>query len=116
MTLNFEGLILGVFTFFIIGVSHPIVIKTEYYWGTRPWWLFLIAGFAALIAALLVDNITVSSMLGVVAFTAFWGIKELFEQKERVRKGWFPRNPRRIYQDEGEGAGAGGEENSGKGQ
>ena len=32
--MNFEGLLVGVFTFLIIGVSHPIVIKTEYYFGT----------------------------------------------------------------------------------
>ena len=31
MELYFEGLAIGAFTFFIIGVSHPIVIKTEYY-------------------------------------------------------------------------------------
>ena len=26
-----------------------------------------------------------------------WGIKEMKEQQERVRKGWFPRNPKRKY-------------------
>ena len=27
----------------------------------------------------------------------FWSIKEVFEQRERVRKGWFPKNPKRKY-------------------
>ena len=90
--MNFEGLLVGVFTFLIIGVSHPIVIKTEYYFGTRPWWIYLLTGLAALGAALFVEDMIISSLLGVLSFTAFWAIKELFEQEERVERGWFPRN------------------------
>ena len=44
-----------------------------------------------------VDNILVSSLLGVFAFSSFWTIKEVFEQEERVQKGWFPKNPKRKY-------------------
>ena len=95
--MNFEGLLVGVFTFLIIGVSHPIVIKTEYYFGTRPWWIYLLVGIAALAAALFVEDVIVSSLLGVLSFTAFWAIKELFEQEQRVERGWFPRNPKRRY-------------------
>ena len=85
------------FTFLIIGVSHPIVIKTEYYFGTRPWWIYLLVGIAALAAALFVEDVIISSLLGVLSFTAFWAIKELFEQEQRVERGWFPRNPKRRY-------------------
>ena len=95
--MNFEGLLVGVFTFLIIGVSHPIVIKTEYYFGTRPWWIYLLTGLAALGAALFVEDMIISSLLGVLSFTAFWAIKELFEQEQRVERGWFPRNPKHHY-------------------
>lgn len=95
--MNFEGLLVGMFTFLIIGVSHPIVIKTEYYFGTRPWWIYLLTGLAALGAALFVEDMIISSLLGVLSFTAFWAIKELFEQEQRVERGWFPRNPKRQY-------------------
>ena len=95
--MNFEGLLIGVFTFLIIGVSHPIVIKNEYYFGTRPWWVYLLVGIAALAAALFVEDVIVSSLLGVLSFTAFWAIKELFEPEQRVERGWFPRNPKRRY-------------------
>ena len=44
MQLNFYGLLLAVCTFLIIGICHPIVIKTEYYFGTRPWVAYLIIG------------------------------------------------------------------------
>ena len=32
-----------------------------------------------------------STIIGVTAFSCFWSILELFEQRECVRKGWFPR-------------------------
>lgn len=97
MFLNFEGLLIGISTFIIIGIFHPIVIKTEYYFGTRPWWVYLLAGIAALVGAIFVENIMISSILGVFSFSAFWAIKELFEQEQRVERGWFPRNPKRRY-------------------
>ena len=45
----FSGIAIALATFFIIGLFHPIVIKTEYYFGTRPWWIFLLAGIACII-------------------------------------------------------------------
>ncbi len=94
---HLTGLVIGICTFLIIGIFHPIVIKSEYYWGTRCWWVYLIAGILGVIGAVWVDNILVSSLLGVFSFSSFWGIKELFEQEQRVRKGWFPKNPKRTY-------------------
>ena len=91
------GLVIGICTFLIIGMFHPIVIKSEYYWGTRCWWLYLIAGILGVIGAVWVDNLLISPLLGVFSFASFWGIKELFEQEQRVRRGWFPKNPKRTY-------------------
>lgn len=95
MEMNFSGIIIGVATFLVIGLFHPLVIKAEYYIGVRSWWLFLLLGIAAGIASLLVTNLTLSIILGVVAFSSFWSIGEVFEQKKRVDKGWFPANPKR---------------------
>lgn len=93
--MNFEGLIAGICTFLIIGLFHPIVIKAEYYWGVRCWWIFLLVGIVAAATSLLIENLMISTLLGVFAFSSFWSIHELFEQRERVRKGWFPQNPKR---------------------
>ena len=90
-----EGIIIGISTFLIIGLFHPVVIKAEYYWGTRCWWIFLILGILGIIGALLVENILISSLLGVFAFSSLWTIKEVFDQRKRVLKGWFPMNPKR---------------------
>lgn len=92
----FEGLLIGVCTFIIIGVFHPIVIKTEYYTGTRFWWIFLLMGIGGTVGSLFVSSTFWASLLGVFAFSSFWTIKELFDQKKRVEKGWFPRNPNRT--------------------
>ena len=91
------GLIIGISTFLIIGIFHPIVVKAEYYWGTRCWWIFLVTGITGIILSLLTDNVLFAALLGVFAFSSFWTIKELFEQEERVRKGWFHKNPKRTY-------------------
>lgn len=92
---NLLGLIIGLCTFFIIGVFHPIVIKCEYYFGTRCWWWFLVLGLVCMALSVFVGNLFASALLGVTAFSAFWSILEIFEQQKRVQKGWFPRNPRR---------------------
>lgn len=89
------GLVIGICTFLIIGLFHPVVIKCEYYFGTKCWWWFLVLGIAGVAASFLVSDVLWSSLLGVFSFSSFWTIKEIFEQKERVEKGWFPANPDR---------------------
>ena len=91
------GITIGICTFLIIGLFHPVVVKAEYYWGTRCWWVFLLLGLASIVLSLMVSSIILSTLAGVFAFSSFWTIKEVFEQEERVKKGWFPKNPRRIY-------------------
>ena len=91
--MNFTGIITGLATFLIIGVFHPIVIKAEYYLGTRCWWIFLLAGIIFGAISLTVSNLILSTILGDTAISSFWSILELFEHKERVRKGRFQEGP-----------------------
>ncbi|MDR0430949.1 MAG: DUF4491 family protein [Tannerellaceae bacterium] len=97
--INIDGLLIGIITFLIIGLFHPIVVKAEYYLGTKCWWIFLLLGIAGTAASLFIesDSVFFSAICGVFAFSSFWSIKEVFEQKERVLKGWFPKNPKRKY-------------------
>lgn len=92
----FTGLALGAASFLIIGLFHPLVIGAEYRWGVRPWPVFLAAGVAGVAASAFVPNALVSGLLAIFGFSCLWTIRELFEQAERVRKGWFPRNPARA--------------------
>lgn len=93
--MNFSGIIIAVITFVIIGLFHPIVIKAEYYWGVKCWPLFAIIGIVLLGISLFVSNILIASAIGVTGCSSLWSILEIFEQRERVRKGWFPKNPKR---------------------
>ena len=91
---NCMGLLVGLLTFLIIGLFHPLVIKGEYYFGVKCWWAFLLAGLVCVVLSVLAENQIVSSLLGVVAFSCFWSIKEVFDQRKRVEKGWFPKRQR----------------------
>lgn len=93
--MNWFGIILGAAAFVLIGAFHPIVIKAEYHVGKKCWWAFALAGMAFSAVSLLVDDLVLSSVIGVLAFCCFWSILELFEQEKRVKKGWFPSNPKK---------------------
>lgn len=91
----FQGIIIAVATFLIIGIFHPVVIKSEYYFGTKCWPVFAIFGVACLVVSLFVEDVLVASIIGVTGCSLLWSILEIFEQRERVKKGWFPMNPKR---------------------
>lgn len=91
--MNFIGIIVGLATFLIIGLFHPLVIKAEYYLGSKCWWMFLLAGILFGALSVMIDNLIASTILGVTSFSSFWSIHELMQQKDRVRKGWFPEGP-----------------------
>lgn len=85
------GMLIGFTSFLIIGLFHPIVIKAEYYFTKKIFPLFILAGILFLIGSVIAANIFLSATFGVLGFTCFWSIKELFEQEKRVEKGWFPK-------------------------
>ncbi len=93
--LNFEGAAVGVIAFLIIGVFHPIVIKSEYYFTDRIWPVFLVVGILVIAGSFFVSNSLLAAILGVLGCSCIWSIRELHEQRERVEKGWFPSNPNR---------------------
>lgn len=91
----FDGLLIGLASFLIIGLFHPLVIKGEYYFGVKIWPVFLIAGIALCGASLITGNFIARAILAVAGFSSLWSILEIFEQRKRVQKGWFPKNPKR---------------------
>ncbi|MDR2682618.1 MAG: DUF4491 family protein [Dysgonamonadaceae bacterium] len=90
-THNLTGIVIGIATFLIIGLFHPLVIKGEYYFGVKCWWAFMLVGILGVAGSVFVDNTIGSALCGVTAFSSFWGIAELFAQRKRVEKGWFPK-------------------------
>jgi hypothetical protein len=92
---NLTGVAIGACTFLIIGAFHPLVVKGEYYFGVKCWRVFLLMGVAGLAAAVWVRETLPSALLSVAAFGSFWAILEVFEQRKRVARGWFPKRAAR---------------------
>ena len=57
--------------------------------------LAILAGIVFLAASLMIGNLYLSAAMGVTGCSCLWSILELKEQEKRVKKGWFPKNPRR---------------------
>lgn len=100
--MNYQGIVIGGIAFLAIGAFHPIVIKAEYYFTYRCWPVFWGAGGACLVASALSSDVIVSCSLAIVGFSSLWSIFELFEQRKRVERGWFPENPARKRARDGD--------------
>jgi len=96
--MNFTGLIVGVILFFFIGSFHPLVIKTEYYFGKRIWWTFFVGGLILSIWSMIVESEITSIVIGTMGFGMFWSTVEIFKQHKRVMLGHAKRNPNRKYE------------------
>lgn len=93
--MHIEGILIGLAAFVLIDLFHPLVIHGEYHFGTKIWPLFLIAGLLFCGLSLYIGQVVLSAILGVAGFSSFWSIGELFHQKRRVEKGWFPKKERK---------------------
>ena len=91
--MNLDGVVIGVTTFVLIGLLHPVVIKTEYYWGIKAWPLFMISGLVCIGASLITSGPVIPALLSITGFSLLWSIREIFSQRQRVKKGWYPQNP-----------------------
>ena len=93
--LNPQGIIIGFITFLLIGMFHVVVIKAEYYFSKSCWPVFLFLRIALAALSLFLQNVVLGGALALLGITCLWSILELFEQEKRVKKGWFPENPKR---------------------
>lgn len=76
-----DGLLIGFGAFLIIGLLHPVIIKAEFYVGTKVWPLFLVSGVLCIALSLFFTKCVLSSLLSVLGFSLLWSILELFQQK-----------------------------------
>lgn len=91
--MNVSGVFIGIMAFLLIGVFHPIVIKSEFYFGKKVWPCFLIVGIVCIGIAFFIKSNTISAIVAILGFSCLWSIHEIIEQEKRVEKGWFPKNP-----------------------
>jgi O-antigen/teichoic acid export membrane protein len=94
--LNYQGVLIGLAAFFIIGLFHPLVIKLEYRYGKRYWWLLFVPAIFFVILSLFLTRFY-SIIAGCLGFAFLWSTGEIFMQHNRVLKGQAKRNPDRKY-------------------
>jgi hypothetical protein len=95
MNENFIGPIAALATFIGIWAGHVLVRKIEY--GSvsikLPTICFALLGILLLIGSFLINSLTLSATLGILAMTALWDAYEFFRQEQRIIKGHAPANP-----------------------
>ena len=107
MTISFWGLVVGLCTFLIIGLFHPLVIKGYCWFGLKVRAWFAAAGVVTAAVSLLIPaettlGLVLSIVCGVVSFSCFWSILEVSEQRKRVARGWFTAGPGHVPDEEAE--------------
>jgi hypothetical protein len=90
-----EGLALGLFSLFAIGMGFVWVIRMEYHLGLLWWPYPLTLGILLVVGSLFVGDAGISALLGITGGSFIWGATELKEQAVRGELGWFPFNPNR---------------------
>ena len=95
-SLNWDAVIFGIASLFIMGAYYPVVIKGEYYFSQRIWPIFLVTGLTAIALSARMNGLScwLTAFFGA---TNLWAIVEIKEQTELVRQGKYPQNPRRKY-------------------
>jgi len=82
--MQFAGIVLGVYTFVMIGILHVGVVKLEKAIGSHFWPGFVVLGIVFGALSLYTDDVLVSALLGVSGFLFAWSGPELKKQKDRV--------------------------------
>lgn len=82
--MQYAGIIIGVYTFVMIGILHVSVVRIEREIGSYIWPVFLIFGVVIGGWSLFVSDVLTSALLGVSGFLFAWSGPELKKQKERV--------------------------------
>jgi len=82
--MQFAGIIVGIFTFIMIGVLHFAVVKIERVIGSHIWPCFVILGLVFGVVSVIVSDVLASALMGVSGFLFAWSGPELRKQRERV--------------------------------
>ena len=82
--MQYTGIIVGVYTFIMIGFLHFAVVKIERVIGSLIWPWFVLLGLVFGFASVMVSDVLSSALLGVSGFLLAWSGPELKKQRERV--------------------------------
>lgn len=92
--MGWQGLVVGLAVFAMIGVCHPLVVWLEYHVGKWVWWVLSAAGGVFFILSLFVGGV-LSVLLGGAGAAMFYSSLEVCRQHRRASLGHARRNPSR---------------------
>jgi hypothetical protein len=93
--MNWFGILVGIATFFIIGLGFVWVIRGERYLGYL-WWPYAMGlGIVCVIASLFIAADFGAALTGALGASLIWGSTELKEQAIRGELGWYPYHDRK---------------------
>lgn len=84
--MNFNGIIIAFLTGLLIWFGHIWVVKLYNATGTKMWYIPLFLGLVCISVSILSSGDLISAITAIAAVTFFWGIKELFEYKNKITK------------------------------
>ncbi|NJC96466.1 MAG: DUF4491 domain-containing protein [Anaerolineales bacterium] len=94
--MNWFGFLVGIVTFFIIGLGFVWVIRGERYFGYL-WWPYVMGlGALSVVASLFLSSDWGAVLLGSFGASLLWGSTELKEQAIRGELGWYPFRGKKI--------------------
>ena len=82
--MQYAGVLVGMYTFIMIGVLHVPVERIERVIDSQVWPWFVVLGILFGLASLMVVDVLSSALLGVSGFLFAWSGPELRKQRERV--------------------------------
>ena len=94
--MGFEGIVIGASAFLIIGLMHPVVIKTEYYIGTRAWPAFLVPGLILIGISLFPMPVWLAALLSILGFSLLWSITSCSSRRSASERAGSPETRRRA--------------------
>lgn len=92
--MGWQGLVVGLVVFAMIGVCHPLVIWLEYHVGKRVWRVLLAVGVVLFAVSIFVRGV-VSVLLGGGGAAMFYSALEVCRQHRRAALGRARKNPHR---------------------
>jgi hypothetical protein len=84
--MEYIGIYFGLYVLVTIGLYHILVVKLEAWFGVWPWIAFLLLGLACLYFSIVAKTAIWSMWWGYNAFLNLWSVKEMFDQRKRVRQ------------------------------
>jgi len=85
----FDGIIIGLIAFIMIGLFHPLVIYGEYHFGVKICTLFFCFGIISCIILIIIENKIISATIAIIDFIVFGVYMNCSNRKKELKMAGF---------------------------